>query len=94
MEVIEYSMNELKDPTGILDGERYEFLLYIRLEEDDELYSESGTGIRAIYAVGDGEARVTSTHFFDRSSHKVLNFELEEEEKKAVFEFCKEHLED
>lgn len=94
MEVIEYSMNELKDPTGILSGERYEFRLYIKLEEDDELYSESGTGIRAIYAVEDGVERVTSAHFFERATDKLLNFELEEDEEKAVFEFCKEHLED
>ena len=41
-------MKKINDPTGVITGERYEFRLYITLDEDDELYSKEGTGIRAI----------------------------------------------
>jgi len=94
MEVKEYTMKKMSDPTGILTGERYEFMLYITLDEDDELYSEGGTGIRAILAVEDNVERIATSNFFERATEKVLNFELEEEEEQAVLQFCKMHLEE
>ena len=94
MEVKEYSMKKMLDPTGILTGDRYEFMLYIALDEDDELYAEGGTGIRAILAVEDNVERIATASFFERATEKVLNFELEEEEEQAVLQFCKMHLEE
>ncbi|MGO4370907.1 DUF6509 family protein, partial [Paenibacillus sp. MCAF20] len=38
-EVTEYSMELLKDPFGILTGQRYEFVLDLNIDEEDELYS-------------------------------------------------------
>lgn len=94
MEIKEYTMKKMLDPTGILAGDRYEFMLYISLDEDDELYSKGGTGIRAILAVEENVERIATSHFFERATEKILNFELEEEEEQAVLEFCKEHLEE
>lgn len=92
MEINEYTVEKLVDPTGLLEGERYEFRLYITLEEDDELYSESGTGVRAILAIEDESERIVVAHFFERETDNVLDFELEEEELQEILEFCKSNL--
>ena len=52
--ITEYSVEKLVDPFGILTGNRYEYLLDIEVEEDDELYTEGGLSIRLIYVI-DGE---------------------------------------
>ncbi|MCZ2258020.1 DUF6509 family protein [Sporosarcina sp. G11-34] len=95
MEINEFTVNKMNDPTGILAGERYEYKLYITLDEDDELYSEAGIGIRAIFAVDDNEVgRIVTYHFFERATEKALDFGLEEEEENQILEFCQTHLED
>ena len=38
MNITEYTVEEIIDPTGILTGNRYEFMLNIEVPEDDELY--------------------------------------------------------
>ena len=94
MEINEFTVNKMNDPTGILAGDRYEYRLYITLDEDDELQSEAGTGIRVIYAVDDEVGRIVTYHFFERATEKALDFGLEEEEEAEVLEFCKTHLND
>ncbi|CAM3156819.1 DUF6509 domain-containing protein [Filibacter tadaridae] len=94
MEINEYTVNKMTDPTGILTGERYEFRLYINLDEDDELYADGGTGLRVLFKVDDNVERIASYHFFERATEKALDFELENEEEAVVLEFCKTHLED
>ena len=93
MEINEYIIKKINDPTGIIAGERYEFRLYINLDEEDELYSEGGTGLRVIFAIDEDEGRIASYHFFERSSEKVLDFELEDDEKEIVLAYCKAHHE-
>ena len=93
MEINEYIMKKINDPTGVIAGERFEFRLYINLDEDDELYSEEGTGIRVIFAIDEDVGRIASDHFFDRATDNVLDFELEEDEKGAILAFCKTHRE-
>ena len=39
MNITEYTVEQIKDPTGILAGRRYEFLLNIEVPEEDELYT-------------------------------------------------------
>jgi hypothetical protein len=94
VEIIEYSMIELIDPTGILSGNRYEFRIYVKFDEEDELYNEKGTGIRVIYTVDKGEGKVASYHLFDRATDEVLDFDLEDEEVAELATFCKEQLEE
>lgn len=92
MEIIEYSVIELIDPTGILSGKRFEFKIYVRFDEEDELYTEQGTGVRIIYTI-DGELeKVASYQLFDRATETYLDFGLEEDEETALSLFCKEHF--
>ena len=93
MEINEYTVEKLADPMGLIEGERYEFRLYITLDEEDELYSKEGTGIRAILAVDDGVERIVVSYFFERETDKVLDFALDEEELQIILEFCKSNLE-
>ncbi|WP_342510793.1 DUF6509 family protein [Sporosarcina sp. FSL K6-1522] len=92
MNITEHVVTQMLDPTGILTGERYEFRLYIELEEDDELYAEGGTGLRVIFAVDGDQERIASYHFFERTTEKVLDFGLEDDEEAIVLAFCKAHI--
>ncbi|MFS0823359.1 DUF6509 family protein [Bacillus sp. 1P02SD] len=94
MNITGYSVEKLKDPTGILEGDRYEFFLDIEVPEEDELYSENGIELKVIYAVDQKGERIAQYYFYERGTEKVLDFELEEDEEITVNNFCKEHLED
>ena len=93
MNITQSAVTELRDPTGILTGKRYEVYLYLEFEEDDELLEEDAAGIRTIYIV-DGEAdKVTATYFFKKGTEQALDFELEDEEIEEVLLFCRENVE-
>lgn len=89
MNITEYIVEEIIDPTGLIEGKRFEFRLFAMLDEEDELYTEEGIGIRTILAVGDGEERLVVAHFFKRATDEVYDFELEEDEIAALLQFCK-----
>lgn len=92
MKITSYEVEKIKDPTGIIAGDRYEFLLGIEVPEDDELFEEGESlDIRVILAVEDEAERIVQYHFLNRSNGKVLDFGLEEEEEAIVLSFCKEH---
>jgi Family of unknown function (DUF6509) len=88
----EYTVEEIKDPFGIIEGERYEFLLYIEVPEDDELYNENGIYIKALFGVNSDESKLIKYDLFEIESNKYLDFDLEEDEELVVLEFCKTHL--
>lgn len=90
--ITEYSVELVKDPFGILTGERYEFLLDIAVDEEDELYSEQGVYIRAIYSITPEQEGIIKYELYERNSRKYLDFELEEDELAELEEFCKNHL--
>lgn len=92
MEITEYIVEEIIDPTGLIEGKRYEFRLYVRLEEDDDLYTNDGIGVRTILAVGDGESRLVVAHFFNRATEEVYDFALEKEEQDLLLQFCLNHF--
>ncbi|MBB4824212.1 hypothetical protein HNO89_001434 [Sporosarcina luteola] len=92
MEIMEYTCEGLVDPTGILSGTRYEFHLYLKLDPEDELFEEKGTGLRVIFKVDGEEERIASYHFFERATGNVLDFELDDEEYAEIEQFCKLHL--
>lgn len=92
MKITSYEVDKLNDPTGIITGDRYEFLLGIEVPEDDELYEdEYSLDLRVILAVSETEERVLQYHIINRTSGKVLDFALEDEEEAIIFSFCKEH---
>ena len=92
MEITNFELNQLKDPTGIIVGERYEFLLDVEVEEDDELFTEGGLELRVIVAVEENGVRIAHYNFLDKLNRKTLEFGLEEDEEAEVLAFCKDKL--
>ncbi|MEH7116822.1 DUF6509 family protein [Neobacillus vireti] len=91
MNITGYEVEKLEDPFGLLSGERYEFFLELEVDEDDELYSEKGVGLKCIYVHEENGDKLTSYHFFERGTDQVLDFELEEDEEELVLSYCKLH---
>ena len=91
--ITSYSAELIKDPFAILTGERYEFLLEIEVQEDDDLFSENGLNLRVIYLVEEGKTGILSYEFLDRLTEQYYDFELEDAELAEVSAFCKEHYE-
>jgi hypothetical protein len=92
--ITDYSVEFIKDPFGILQGKRYEFILDIEVPEDDELFSEQGLYIRVIYSVDGDSAAITKHDIFERNTKHYVEFDLEEEELKVVDSFCKAHYQE
>ena len=92
MEITAYSMEEIKDPTNIIEGKRYEFLLDVEVDEEDELYTEGGIEIRALIGENAGEVRLINYFLKERLSEELLDFALEEDEEQMILDFCKEEL--
>lgn len=92
MKIISHTYEEIIDPTGILEGKRYEFFLSIEVDEDDEIYSENGLFIRAIISQLNEEIKVAQAYFVERDSEKVLDFSLEDDEIEMVQEYCQNKL--
>ncbi|MFF2877113.1 DUF6509 family protein [Gottfriedia sp. NPDC057991] len=90
--ITEYTVEEIKDPFGIIEGDRYEFILYINVPEDDELYNEKGIYIKALFGVKGDESKLIKYDLYEAESNQYLDFDLEEDEEKEVFKFCKTHL--
>lgn len=92
MNITQYSVDEILDPTNIIEGKRFEFLLDIEVDEDDELYSEAGLEIRAIVGLINEEVRIMNYFIIDKSNNESLEFALEEDEGAMVLAFCQEEL--
>ncbi|MFC0212669.1 DUF6509 family protein [Paenibacillus chartarius] len=83
----------IRDPYGIVPGERYEFHLDLEVEEDDELFSEQGVYIRVIYGVQDGKGGIVKYELYEKGQpDKYLDFELEDEELAETAAYCESHL--
>ncbi|AGX05061.1 MULTISPECIES: DUF6509 family protein [Bacillaceae] len=91
MEITGHLIEEIIDPTGILEGQRYEFLLDIEVPEDDELYSEDGLSLRVLFYKDEKGSKILNYHFFF-SDEKALDFALDEEEEKMVESYCRMNL--
>jgi hypothetical protein len=90
--ITSYTVELVKDPFQILTGQRYEFLIDIEVEEDDELHSESGLYIRAIYNVEEDKSGLMKYELYEKTTQLYLDFELEDDEVAVVEAFCKEHV--
>lgn len=89
----EFSVQNMKDPFNILTGERFEFILELDIDEDDELHTEEGVSLRVIYLVDEGSSRIVKYEFLNRSSNQYIDVEMEEDEQQLVDAFCREKLE-
>jgi hypothetical protein len=87
----EFSVEIIKDPFGILTGERYEFVLGIEVPEDDDLYSENGLYLKVVYLVDEGRSEIIKYEFFENKTEQYLDLEMEDDEKEVVTAFCKDH---
>ncbi len=92
MQIVNGKVEELVDPTGIIDGQRYEFLLTIKLDEDDELFEEAGTGLRVLYSVKDGNRKMLTYQFYELATESPFDVEWDEEEQATVEQYCAEHF--
>ncbi|MGX9132912.1 DUF6509 family protein [Rummeliibacillus sp. JY-2-4R] len=92
MDILAYTMEEILDPTNIIEGERFEFLLDIEVDEEDELYTEGGLEIRAIVAKKEDEISLANYFITSKAEEKLLDFALEEDEEELILSFCKEHI--
>jgi|SRR5690554_652617 len=89
MNITGYEIEKLIDPTGILEGDRYEFFVDIEVDKEDEMYSENGLYIRLILAVQGEKSWITQYHIYEKSTEKYLDFALDEEEEEELLQFCK-----
>ncbi|MBD8027335.1 pullulanase [Ureibacillus sp. Re31] len=93
MEITQFSLEEIKDPTNIIEGRRFEFLLDVEVDEEDELYSEAGIEVRVLIGQkSEGETYLLNYFIKDKGKNDYLDFALEEDEEAIILEFCKEQL--
>ncbi|MFB5265332.1 DUF6509 family protein [Paenibacillus enshidis] len=92
MEITSFSVQKVKDPFGIIAGTRYEYILDLEVDQEDELYSEQGVYLRVIYSVEEEKTRIVKYELYERSTDRYLEFDLEEDELAEVDAFCSEHL--
>lgn len=92
MEIKEFSIEELKDPTNIIEGKRYEFILDVEIDEDDEMYSEDGIEIRVLIGRIDDEVRILNYFIIEKGKREYLDFALEDDEEEMILNFCKEQI--
>ncbi|WP_308634228.1 DUF6509 family protein [Paenibacillus silvisoli] len=90
--ITEFSVDKIKDPFGIIAGDRYEFRLDVDVAEDDELYVDGGVYIRVIYRVDGENAGIVKYELYESMNDKYMDFDLEEEEEQVIDSFCKEHF--
>ena len=85
-----HSVEKLEDPFGLLSGDRYEFFLELDVDEEDELYSDKGIGLRTLYVNDENGDKITNFYLFEQGSSKVLDFALEEDEEALVLAYCRQ----
>ena len=88
MEITKHTIEQLEDPTGILTGERYEIILHVEVEEEDELFTEQGIYIKVIFAVDENSSRIAQYQLFENNTNKYLDFILEDEELEELQQYC------
>ncbi|MCM3030659.1 MULTISPECIES: DUF6509 family protein [unclassified Niallia] len=91
MNITEYTVEKIEDPTGILSGERYEFFLTLEEDEEDELFEDGTIQLKVLFFVEESEMKVLNYDFYNSSQDKYLDFALEEDELQEVFNFCSSH---
>jgi hypothetical protein len=93
MNITGHTAEKIEDKTGIIIGDRYECFLNVEVDEDDELYTENGLYIKAIFAVNDNEKRVLQYDLYEKVTEKYIDLALEEDEEQVLLDYCKKHIE-
>ncbi|MFJ8237906.1 DUF6509 family protein [Ureibacillus sp. NPDC094379] len=92
MEITQYSLEEIKDPTNIIEGKRFEFLLDVEVDEEDELFSEAGIEIRVLIGHNGNDFSILNYFITDKTENKFLDLALEDDEEEMILSFCREQL--
>lgn len=92
MEITGHTVEKLEDPFGLLSGDRYEFFLNLNIDEDDELYSEKGVGLKVIYVVDHNGPKILQYYFFEKESEQIFDFALEDDEEELVKDYCSKNI--
>ncbi|MGE8206508.1 DUF6509 family protein [Heyndrickxia sp. NPDC080065] len=92
MNITGHSIEKLEDPTGILAGDRYEYILNIEVPEDDELFSDKGLYLKIIYVIDEMGPRIAQYQIFENITNRYIDFGLEEDEVELVSNYCKQHI--
>ncbi len=93
MNITGHTFEKLEDPFGLLSGERYEFFLELEVDEEDELYSDKGIGLKVIFVSDENGDKITNYYLYERGSEKILDLALEEDEETVVLTYCKQNVE-
>lgn len=91
MNITEYTVEKIKDPTGILIGDRYEFFLDLDVDEEDDLSLEENIQLKVLFFFEEDESKILNYHFYNSITDKYLDFALEDDEFEDVLTFCKAH---
>ncbi len=91
MNITAYTVEKINDAFGILTGDRFEFMLELAKDEEDELFEDGDVSIKALYKVEDGEEQLMKYDLIKSSDGQVLDFELEDEEIESIKAFCSDH---
>ena len=91
MEFTAYTVEKIRDAFGIVQGERYEFVLEFEVDEEDELYTPQGLLLRVIYGVNGEEKKIVKHEIIERGTQQVLEFDLEDDELEETAAFCAAH---
>ncbi|MGR6906730.1 DUF6509 family protein [Lysinibacillus sp. BSL11] len=92
MEITQFSMEEILDPTNIIEGKRYEFILDVDIDEEDELYHEAGIVIRVLIGEKNEEPFILNYFIMEKTEGEYLDFALEDDELEEILTFCKEEI--
>jgi len=92
MDITQFSMEEILDPTNIIEGKRFEFILDVDIDEEDELYHEAGIELRVLIGEKDGAPFILNYFIMEKAEGEYLDFALEDDELEEILTFCKEEI--
>lgn len=92
MKITNHLFDKINDPTGIIEGDRYEFLLDLEVDEEDELFTEGGVDLRVILASDEKGLRIVQYFFTDKGTKTTMDFALEDDEEAEIIAYCKEKI--
>ena len=92
MDITQFSMEEILDPTNIIEGKRFEFILDVDIDEEDELYHEAGIEIRVLIGEKEGAPFILNYFIMEKAKGEYLDFALEDDELEEILTFCKEEI--
>jgi len=90
--VTELELSEIADPFQILKGKRYEFIMNLEIEEDDELFDEQGVQLRVIYVVDGENYSIARYEFLNAVTKKYIDIEMEDDELMYIDQLCKQQI--